>query len=128
MILAIFLFYLFVYLTQSACTVSAPYLLVSTNVCYAGIIILYSECPWNPPTQYYASSFDNTCVTTCPTGWYGFDGNKTCLQLCPTTPNMTFYDTVNSKCVTSCPANYFAYLGAASDNQKCVASTFLLDK
>ncbi len=68
-----------------------------------------------------------TCQTQCPPTWYGFDGNKTCTQTCPTTPNMTFYDTVNLKCVNVCPTGYFSYLGAVSaSNQKCVASNLNL--
>jgi len=93
-------------LSQS-CPAGTPFLLVSTNKCYAA-------CPWNPPQVYYSSSFDNTCVSQCPSGWYGFDGNRTCVQTCPTSPNMTFYDDVNSKCVSICPANYFSYLGSAA--------------
>ena len=86
------------------------------------LIIYYSiECPWTAQQHYYASPFDNTCVTVCPSTWYGFDGNKTCTQTCPSSPNITFYDTVNSKCVSVCPANYFSYIGSAANNQSCVS-------
>ena len=44
------------------------------------------------------------------------------IPLVAITPNITFYDTVNSKCVSICPANYFSYLGTNTDNQKCVLS------
>lgn len=113
-------------MVYSACTPPAIYLLEANNTCYSGKILFYAlVCPWNPPTQYYASPFNNTCQTQCPTGWYGFDGDKKCTQTCPSSPNMTFYDDTNSKCVTSCPTGSFSYLGAiVASNQRCVSSIF----
>ena len=104
--------------SKAVCPGSAPYLLPSTNQCYA-------ICPWEAPNKYYAYSSNNTCLATCPGLYYAFDGNKSCTLTCPLAPNLTFFDTVNKTCVSVCPANYFGYLGnVAASNQFCVQSIF----
>lgn len=78
----------------------------------------HSECPWLPPTYYFADASTLTCVSTCPAPSFGFTGNQTCLTTCPSSPNATFYDHTNRRCVTQCPANFYA-----SSNQSCLAGT-----
>lgn len=77
----------------------------------------YLECPWIPPTMYYAYPLDLTCVSVCPAPYFAFLGNQTCLTTCPTSPSMTYYDHTNRKCVTTCPVNTYA-----ASNQSCLAS------
>lgn len=80
------------------------------------------ECPWNPPTKYYAHPGSNTCVTACTGSYYAFDGNQTCTTVCPSSPNLTYYDLVNHRCVNVCPSGYYGYVGTVvANNQTCVS-------